>query len=217
MCVFTRKPVSPCLKWKPRENRRDKPTASPAQLAWWMIFSARVEMAIFGLLTEASHGTRAFEGHCGFQFSLLIWRWLSKPMGSHFGVGAPPILEPIFVGIGMFTGGYGILTHGHLFELVPLCCVGKWNWETKKLELENQNGTRPFFGPEEALPSDTHACCSLLPIGLVWPKPKWLQHIQYKCSEPPAPTTKPLVRSQGSLILWDASPSLPWICSKQTG
>ena len=28
----------------------------------------------------------------------------SKPMGSHFGVGAPPILEPIVVGIGMFTG-----------------------------------------------------------------------------------------------------------------
>ena len=26
-------------------------------------------------------------------------------MGSHFGVGAPPILEPILVGIGMFTGG----------------------------------------------------------------------------------------------------------------
>ena len=26
-------------------------------------------------------------------------------MGSHFGVGAPLILEPILVGIGMFTGG----------------------------------------------------------------------------------------------------------------
>ena len=25
----------------------------------------------------------------------------------HFGVGAPPILEPILVGIGMFTGGTG--------------------------------------------------------------------------------------------------------------
>ena len=32
----------------------------------------------------------------------------------HFGVGAPPILEPILVGIGMFTGGtIWILTHGH--------------------------------------------------------------------------------------------------------
>ena len=29
----------------------------------------------------------------------------SKPTGSHFGVGAPPILEPVFVGIGMFTEG----------------------------------------------------------------------------------------------------------------
>ena len=28
-------------------------------------------------------------------------------LGSHFGVGAPPILEPIVVGIGMFTGGTG--------------------------------------------------------------------------------------------------------------
>ena len=35
-------------------------------------------------------------------------------MGSHFGVGAPPILEPILVGIGMFTGGTRSLTHGHL-------------------------------------------------------------------------------------------------------
>ena len=33
----------------------------------------------------------------------------------HFGVGAPPILEPILVGIGMFTGGtIWTLTHGHL-------------------------------------------------------------------------------------------------------
>ena len=41
--------------------------------------------------------------------------WLSKPVGSHFGVGAPPILEPTFVGIGMFTGGtVWILTHGHI-------------------------------------------------------------------------------------------------------
>ena len=30
---------------------------------------------------------------------------VSKPRGSHFGVGAPPILGFIFVGIGMFTGG----------------------------------------------------------------------------------------------------------------
>ena len=31
-----------------------------------------------------------------------------KPMGSHFGVGASPILEPILVGIGMFTGDTGL-------------------------------------------------------------------------------------------------------------
>ena len=36
----------------------------------------------------------------------------SKPMESHFVVGAPPILEPILVGIGIYSG-YGILTPGH--------------------------------------------------------------------------------------------------------
>ena len=37
----------------------------------------------------------------------------STPMGSHFGVGAPPDLEPILVGIGMFSGGtIWVLTHG---------------------------------------------------------------------------------------------------------
>ena len=38
----------------------------------------------------------------------------------HLGVGAPPILEPILVGIGMFTGGtIWILTHGHFFTSSP--------------------------------------------------------------------------------------------------
>ena len=34
----------------------------------------------------------------------------------HFGVGVPPILEPILVGIGMFNvhWGYGSLTHGQM-------------------------------------------------------------------------------------------------------
>ena len=41
----------------------------------------------------------------------------SKPMGSHFGVGAPPTLVGILVGIGMFTGGtIWILTHGQILE-----------------------------------------------------------------------------------------------------
>ena len=36
----------------------------------------------------------------------------SKPIGSHFGVGAPPILV---YGVGMFTGGtIWILSHGHV-------------------------------------------------------------------------------------------------------
>ena len=36
----------------------------------------------------------------------------------HLGVGAPPILEPILLGIGMFTGGMiWTLTHGHIILL----------------------------------------------------------------------------------------------------
>ena len=49
-------------------------------------------------------------------FRNLIRRYCcgSKPMVP-FGVGAPPILEPILVGTGMFTGGrIWILTHGHI-------------------------------------------------------------------------------------------------------
>ena len=38
----------------------------------------------------------------------------------HFGIGAPPILEPMLVGIGMFTDGIGVLTHGHLAGLPML-------------------------------------------------------------------------------------------------
>ena len=34
-----------------------------------------------------------------------------------WGIGAPPMFEPILVVIGMFTGGtIWLLTHGHLFE-----------------------------------------------------------------------------------------------------
>ena len=38
-----------------------------------------------------------------------------------FGIGAPPILV-YFSGIGMFTGGYNLLTHGHISEVE----VGGW-------------------------------------------------------------------------------------------
>ena len=49
----------------------------------------------------------------------------SKPMGSHFGVGAPPILVPILVGIGMFTGvTIFLLIHGHTTEF-PACVQGE--------------------------------------------------------------------------------------------
>ena len=46
----------------------------------------------------------------------------------HFGVGAPPILEPILVGIGMFTGGtIRIFTHGHVGSFPMLSPrLGPW-------------------------------------------------------------------------------------------
>ena len=58
----------------------------------------------------------------------LRWKWVSpdthlavvvKTDGIPFWLvgDSPPISEPILVGIGMFTGGYGILTHGHLFAV----------------------------------------------------------------------------------------------------
>ena len=50
----------------------------------------------------------------------------SKPMGYHFGVGAPPIFEPILVGIGMFTGGTGFWYPWPLCSKFPMlhsCCT----------------------------------------------------------------------------------------------
>ena len=45
--------------------------------------------------------------------SAMIWLWLSKPMGSHFGVGAQPILV-YFSGDWDVHWGYRILTHGNI-------------------------------------------------------------------------------------------------------
>ena len=42
----------------------------------------------------------------------VIGLWLSKPMGFHFGVGAPPIFVYFTWDWGAHWG-YGILTHGH--------------------------------------------------------------------------------------------------------
>ena len=52
-------------------------------------------------------------------FSLNKWPWVKTAMGSHFGVGAPPILGPILVGIESDVHwGYGlwILTHGQTLQ-----------------------------------------------------------------------------------------------------
>ena len=42
-------------------------------------------------------------GGFGVALSRNIWLWVNTN-GTMLGVGAPPILEPILVGIGMFTG-----------------------------------------------------------------------------------------------------------------
>ena len=46
--------------------------------------------------------------------SFGTWLWLSKPMGSHSGVGAPPIFRAYFSGDWDVHWGYGLLTHGPL-------------------------------------------------------------------------------------------------------
>ena len=61
----------------------------------------------------------------------------SKPMGSHFGVGALPILEIILVGIGMFTGGtLWVLTHGQMDAIFQcnLCFVERVDGRKKAEE-----------------------------------------------------------------------------------
>ena len=44
-----------------------------------------------------------------------IWPWLSKPMGSYFGVGAP-LMFVYFSGDWDVHWGYGSLTHGHIVK-----------------------------------------------------------------------------------------------------
>ena len=57
-----------------------------------------------------------------------IWPWWSKPMGSHFQVGAPPIVD-YFSGDWDARWGYGILTHGHLdMGVVPFNTFGRLFW-----------------------------------------------------------------------------------------
>ena len=51
----------------------------------------------------------------------------SKPMGSHFWIGAPPFFRTYFSGwIGKFTGGtIWVLTHGHVFYMSRLTKYGQ--------------------------------------------------------------------------------------------
>ena len=56
-----------------------------------------------------------FRGVWARHSSIVFGIWLWVKTWCHFGVGAPPTLEPIFVRVGMFTGGtIWLLTHGHL-------------------------------------------------------------------------------------------------------
>ena len=73
-------------------------------------------------LRRPSLNSRLPTGACGLVDRLTPYEFHpygcgSKPMGSHFGAGAPPILEPILMGIGMFTRGTG-------FDPWPYLSVG---------------------------------------------------------------------------------------------
>ena len=61
---------------------------------------------------------RAIAGRCGGVRCLRwdqvpIWLWVKAVLGSHFGVGAPPIIV-CFSGDWDVHWGYGLLTHGHV-------------------------------------------------------------------------------------------------------
>ena len=58
------------------------------------------------LETRDAMSTAGLEPRSSNRNRRKIWLWV-KTNGCHFGVGAPPILGPILVGIGMFTGGTG--------------------------------------------------------------------------------------------------------------
>ena len=62
---------------------------------------------VLGFPTRIDHRKKGYQLILTSLLEDLVWVWLSKPMGYHFGAGAPPILEPIFVGIGMLTEGTG--------------------------------------------------------------------------------------------------------------
>ena len=62
----------------------------------------------------------------------IIRRWLSKPKGSHFGEGAPPILEPILVvGLGC--------SHGHMSRAWSLASA-KSDVCRKRIAQDTKNG-----------------------------------------------------------------------------
>ena len=68
----------------------------------------------------------------------------------HFGVGAPPILEPILVGIGMFTGGdraFDPWPHGKSCT-ATIVSDSRVNWNLKRwLNLCIQSGESRLIEP----------------------------------------------------------------------
>ena len=99
------KPTKPTPNTRPKSNLR--PTPNPP---WALNLGAHQRQLV--LLPDATVATAEASKappprRCRLRSAEERYGGGSKPMGSHFGAGAPPILEPILVGIGMFTGCAG--------------------------------------------------------------------------------------------------------------
>ena len=57
----------------------------------------------------------SFKGEAHFGYLAVV---VKTVLGSHFWGRCTTLLVGILVGIGMFTGGYGMLTHGHFGDLL---------------------------------------------------------------------------------------------------
>ena len=118
-----------------------------------------------GEMRKAARGRQLAEA-LRFHNMLFLHMAVGQNQWYHFGVGAPPILEPHLVGIGMFTGGtIWLLTHGHM-SLRGNAPGSKASSKLKEAEatMTVQPRKEPLGLRKGAL--DPHA-----KSGLAWPSP----------------------------------------------